>query len=136
MNKLFLLFITILIVLYLFGCSKDDTNPVNPDNPTLTGVWKGAAGLSGIDLVFMDTDLSQSGASVSGSGSIKMVGIQDTFDCSVTGNNSYPNVNLTFKPGGQYQPMTFTGTFVNEDSLSGKLNGSGASNWNTKFARQ
>ncbi len=136
MKKLLLLLSAVIIVLYLFGCSKEDSNPVNPDNPTLTGAWKGAASMSGFDLVFMDTDLSQSGASVSGSGAIKMVGVQDTFDCSVTGNNNYPNVSLTFQPNGQYQPLTFTGAFVNKDSLTGKLNGSGANNWDTKFKRQ
>lgn len=136
MKKLLALFVAMVMVLFVISCSEEESNPVNPSNPTLTGNWKGTSTLLGIGVVFVNADLSQSGTSISGNAKLKQIGIQDTMDCSVSGNNNYPNVSLTFQPSGLYQPLTFTGSFATKDSLSGKLNGSGASNWDMTFVKQ
>jgi hypothetical protein len=136
MKKLLSLLVVVIMFLGVLACSEEESNPVNPNNPTLTDNWTGTATLLGIGVVFVNADLSQSGTSISGNAKLKQLAVQDTMDCSVSGNNNYPNVSLTFQPSGLFQPMTFTGTFVNKDSLSGKLNGSGASNWDMTFVRQ
>jgi hypothetical protein len=135
MKKLLSLLVAVFFVLFALACSEDEENPVNPSNPTLTGNWTGTSTLLGIGVVFVNADLSQSGSSVSGNAKLKQLTVQDTMDCSVSGNNNYPNVSLTFQPSGPFQPMTFTGSFATKDSLSGKLNGSGASNWDMTFVR-
>jgi len=138
MKRILSLLAALLLVLFVLGCSEDEeSNPVNPSNPTVSGSWNGVSKLLGIEVVWVDTDLSQSGNSVSGSAKlVQITAIADTLNCSVSGNNNYPNVSLTFQPSGLYQPMTFTGSFATKDSLSGKLNGSGASNWDMTFVRQ
>jgi len=136
MKKLLSLFVAVVIILFALACSEDEENPVNPSNPTLSGNWTGTSTLLGISVVFVNADLSQSGTSISGNAKLKQIGVQDTMDCSVSGNNNYPNVNLTFQPAGAFQPMTFEGSFATNDSLSGKLNGSGASNWDMTFVKQ
>ena len=132
MKKLLSLLTALLFVLFVFACSEED-NPANPNNPTLTGNWKGKASFMGISVGYLDANLSQSGTSISGNSTIygAMVA-NDTLDCTVSaGNNNYPNVSFTSTapaPGGIYS-LTFTGTFVNSDSLSGtfKDDGSGVS---------
>ena len=132
MKKLISLLTALLFVLFVFACSEED-NPANPNNPTLTGNWKGKASFMGISVGYLDANLSQSGTSISGNSTIygAMVA-NDTLDCTVSaGNNNYPNVSFTSTapaPGGIYS-LTFTRTFVNSDSLSGtfKDDGSGVS---------
>lgn len=122
MKKLLSLLAALLVVLFVSACSEDD-NPANPNNPTLAGSWKGKATLMGIPVGYLDATLSQSGTSISGNSTIygAMVA-NDTLDCTVSaGNNNYPNVSFTSTapaPGGMYS-LTFTGTFVNADSLNG-----------------
>lgn len=133
MKKLLSLLTALLLALFVFACSEDDENPANPNNPTLTGSWKGKATLMGIPVGYLDATLSQSGTSISGNSTIYgAIVANDTLDCTVSaGNNNYPNVSFTSTapaPGGMYS-LTFTGTFVNSDSLSGtfKDDGSGVS---------
>lgn len=133
MKKVLSLLAALVLVLFILGCSEDDENPVNPNNPTMTGSWKGKAILMGIGVGFLDATVSQSGTSISGNSTIygAMVA-NDTLNCTVSaGNNNYPNVSFTSTapaPGGMYS-LTFTGTFINSDSLSGtfKDDGSGVS---------
>jgi len=132
MKKLMSLLAAVLLTLFLMSCSEDESNPVNTNNPSITGSWKGTGTFMGIDVIFMDANFSQSGASISGSSHISgAILVPDTLDCTVSGNNNYPNVSLTSTapaPGGMYS-LTFTGSFVNSDSLSGtfKDDGSGVS---------
>jgi hypothetical protein len=133
MKKLFSLLAAFLLVLFVFACSEDEENPANPNNPTLTGSWKGRATFMGITVGYLDATLSQSGTSVTGTSCIHgAIVSNDTLDCTVSsGNNNYPNVSFTSTtpaPGGMYS-LTYTGAFVNSDSLSGtfKDNGSGVS---------
>lgn len=139
MKKIILVLVLIFTVFYLFGCSKEESNPVTGTNgPSLAGTWQGTAIPTGtIDECRIDANLSQNGSSVSGDGVITMVafGVGVPFNCSIEGSNSYPNITLKFQPSGQIEPMIFTGSFANDDSLSGKLNGSGATNWEMTFVR-
>lgn len=123
MKKLLAFLTVFLLILFAFACSEDE-NPVNPSNPSLTGSWKGTATFMSIAVGYMNANLSQSGTSVTGSSEIygTFVGM-DTINCSVTGSNNYPNVEIKSTapaPGGMYM-LTFTGTFVNKDSLSGSI---------------
>lgn len=124
MKKILSLLAVLLLILFVFACSEED-NPANPNNPTVSGSWKGKATLMGIPVGYLDATLSQSSTSISGNSTIygAMVA-NDTFDCTVSaGNNNYPNVSFTSTapaPGGMYS-LTFAGAFVNADSLSGTL---------------
>jgi hypothetical protein len=125
MKKLLSLLTALLLILFVISCSKDDENPVNPNNPTVSGSWKGKATFMGITVGYLDASLSQSGTSVSGNSTIYgTIVANDTLDCTVSaGNNNYPNVSFTSTapaPGGMYS-LTFTGTFINSDSLSGSI---------------
>jgi hypothetical protein len=125
MKKLLSLLTALLLILFVISCSKDDENPVNPNNPTVSGSWKGKATFMGITVGYLDASLSQSGTSVSGNSTIYgAIVANDTLDCTVSaGNNNYPNVSFTSTApalGGMYS-LTFTGTFINSDSLSGSI---------------
>ena len=52
MKKLLSLLVAIFIFLCVLACSEEESNPVNPSNPTLTGNWKGTSTLLGIGVVF------------------------------------------------------------------------------------
>lgn len=125
MKKFLSLLTALLLILFVLGCSEDEENPVNPSNPTLSGNWKGQATLMGVPVGYLDANLSQSGTSISGSSTIYgVIVLNDTLDCTVSsGNNNYPNVSFTSTapaPGGMYS-LTYTGTFVNSDSLIGSI---------------
>ncbi|MBE0572342.1 MAG: hypothetical protein IH618_12435 [Ignavibacteriaceae bacterium] len=125
MKKILSLLMALLLILFVLGCSEDEENPVNSNNPTVSGSWKGKATLMGIPVGYLDATLSQSGSSVSGSTIIYgTIVANDTLHCTVSsGNNNYPNVSFTSTapaPGGMYS-LTYTGTFVNSDSLSGTI---------------
>jgi hypothetical protein len=126
MKKLISLLVALFLVLFALGCSEDEeSNPVNPSDPSLSGSWMGSGGILVIDM-----NLTQSGTSVSGSGTM-----QNVLACTISGTNNYPNVSLTFSVSGA-QPTTFSGTFAHKDTLSGKLNGSGFTNYDMEFVRQ
>lgn len=125
MKKLISLLSAILLILFFISCSSDDDNPASSNNPTVSGSWKGKATLMGISVGYLDANLSQSGTSISGSSTIHGAMVaNDTLDCTVSsGNNNYPNVSFTSTapaPGGMYS-LTFTGTFISSDSLSGSI---------------
>jgi hypothetical protein len=124
MKKL-LTVLTALLVLFTLACSDDEDNPANPSNPTVSGSWMGKATLMGVTVGYLDATLSQSGTSISGSSTIYgAIVLNDTLDCTVSsGNNNYPNVSFTSTapaPGGIYS-LTYTGTFVGSDSLTGSI---------------
>jgi hypothetical protein len=118
----------ILLLLSLFiGCKKDD--PVSPPpTPSMSGRWSGAA--SGL---IVTLTLSQSGNDVIGSGLIS--GTTTSIAVEVTGTNVYPNVSLTFYATGYY-PMNFTGKFSDNNTIPGKFNGSGFSDFSITLIRQ
>jgi hypothetical protein len=108
-----LLFATVVIM----GCG-DDNGPTTPANPTMDGTWQGVAqGLA----VFV-LELSQSGTTVTGDGTISDATRVD--NVTVDGSNVYPDVTLTISIVG-YNPITFTGSFSDDNTVSGVLNGSG-----------
>ena len=126
MKKLLSLLTVLLLVIFILSCSDDDeSNPVNSNDPSLTGSWNGTGAMLVIAM-----NLSQSGTSISGSGTM-----QGILACTISGSNNYPDVSLTFSVTGA-QPTTFTGVFSQKDTVSGKLNGSGFTNYDMTFVRQ
>jgi hypothetical protein len=119
--KLFrLLFIVFFAAVVIMGCGDDD-NPTTPTNPTLDGTWQGTI-RGGIAVV--SSDLSQSENSVTGTVTVTSVLGEVFGPGTVNGTNTYPNVSLTLSIPG-YQVMTFTGSFSDDNTVSGVLNGSG-----------
>ena len=128
MKNLSLLFIAFLLCfVFLVSCGGDD-NPTQPSNPTLTGAWVGTG--SGF---VINATLSQTGTSVSGNGTMAASGI--SLACTFSGTNVYPNISLTISVLG-FQDSNYTGTFSNDNTHSGKLNGSGFVDVNLTFVRQ
>ena len=126
MKKLISLSVALLLILFVLSCSDDDkSNPVNSNNPSLAGSWNGSGGILTIQM-----NLTQSGTSVSGSGTM-----QGVLACTVSGTNNYPDVSLTFSVTGT-QPTVFSGVFSHQDTVSGQLNGSGFTNYDMVFVRQ
>jgi hypothetical protein len=112
-----LLFATVVIM----GCGDDDS-PTTPANPTMDGTWQGTI-RGGVALYSLE-NLSQSGNNVTGT----VIVISNTGVVfgpgSVSGTNTYPDVSLSLSIPG-YQAMTFTGSFSDDNTVAGVLNGSG-----------
>lgn len=109
-----LLFATVVIM----GCGDDDS-PTTPANPTMDGTWQGTI-MQGF--VLYSLQLSQSGDTVTGNGTASYADQVDTI--TINGTNTYPNVSLTLTTPG-FAPYVFTGSFSDDNTVSGVLNGSG-----------
>lgn len=122
----------LLFSLFLLGCSKDDpvSIPPLPLPPSLSGQWIGnAPGAFTLSL-----SLSEKRTSVSGSGRITdQTGA--FLDGSVSGNNNYPTISLTFYAQG-FQPIKIAGSFTDPATLNTLLNESGFSDFPLLFQRQ
>ena len=124
MKKLSILFI-ILFALLIVGCSEEEeNNPVTANNPSLTGKWTGTG-----DNLTAEVDLVQSGTSITGTGTL-----QGTISCTVTGTNNYPSVDLKFFVNN-VQHTVFSGSFSDDNTVSGKYTNSGFSSYDLKFVR-
>lgn len=125
MHRKILLFFTVLLFALVAGCSKDE--PVTPNYPMMSGSWRGAA--SGITIL---VTMSESGNVINGSG--KFV-TRDTLIITISGSKTYPDITLQIAAAG-YQPSLFRGKFSDDNTVTGKFNGSGFSNFDMIFRRQ
>ena len=124
MKKLSVL-LTVLSILLVFGCSEEEeNNPVIANNPTLTGSWTGTG-----DNLTAEIDLVQNGTSITGTGIM-----QGTIACTVSGSNNYPSVDLKFFVNN-VQHTVFSGSFSDDNTVSGKYTNSGFSSYDLKFVR-
>lgn len=99
-----------LAALLLVGCSEDGTGA---RQPSMTGRWQGTS-----FGVTADATLTQSGADVTGSGTLATP--QGPIPITVTGTNAYPNVSLAIRAPGQ-PDGSFTGSFANDNTVNGSL---------------
>lgn len=119
MRKLF----AILGLAVLAACGGDD-GPTEPVIPVVTGQWTAA-----VDNETLSMTVTSTGQTFSGSGSWGSDAI------GVTGTHAHPNVSMIFT-FSQYQPINFQGTFSDDNTISGALNGSGFNNYAATFRRQ
>lgn len=106
---------SLMIVAVLAACGSDNTGPT----PRFDGVWVGHATDSlNEDFIFTMT-ATEKGSTISGTGVITEVGTDVLDDCTFTGSSTSSAVDLHFPIGPQ--PLSYTGTYVNSDSVSGVL---------------
>jgi hypothetical protein len=100
------------------ACGGDSSGPSHPGH-SVNGVWSGSN--SGITIT--DTLSQNSGRHITGHGSI--ASINGALALTVSGDYvSDSTISLTMSSAG-YQDLNFSGKFIDLDSVSGQLNGSG-----------
>jgi hypothetical protein len=80
----------------------------------------------------MNLTLTETGGNVTGSGTL--AGPGGTVSVTVTGTHSHPSVSLTLSLTG-FNPAVFTGSFTNDNTIPGALNGSGFVNFGITITR-
>jgi hypothetical protein len=110
LNKVLPLFLLSFIVV---ACSDSSGSRT----PSLTGSWGGT--LEGATVNFVATETSNS---ISGNGFISSGEL--SIAITLTGTHAHPNVSLTIQSSG-FEDMSFTGSFVSDDQIAGRVNGSG-----------
>jgi hypothetical protein len=125
MNEKLLVLCTAITLILASGCAKDE--PAAPNHPQMSGSWFGGA--SGIRIL---VTLSERENVINGTG--KFI-TNDTLSVSVAGSKVYPDITLQIAAAG-YQPALFRGKFSDDNTVMGKFNGSGFSNFDMVFRRQ
>ena len=97
---------------------------------TMRGQWSGA----NEGFVLKLTLRESAEGDITGSGSIKTKE-GETIALDVTGSNVYPHVTMTFSSTGYYD-FNFTGEFSDNNTIDGKLNGSGFTDFEITLERQ
>jgi hypothetical protein len=105
-----------MMLVSITGCKKE-SNPVQPPPPSMSGNWAASAG--GYTFTFT---LTENNGAISGMGQQQWA--SGTLAHTITGTHVHPNVTMTFKATG-YQDTNFQGSFTNDNTVAGKLNGSG-----------
>lgn len=101
----------ILTVLAVLGCKSTENS-----GPSVAGSWYGTSGN-----ITLNMTLSQTGQSVSGSGS---VGVDSaTYGVSISGSLLDTTVALTLTAGG-YQPVAYAAV-LSGNTMAGSMSGSG-----------
>ncbi|HWZ61031.1 MAG TPA: hypothetical protein VNW46_18750 [Gemmatimonadaceae bacterium] len=101
------------LAIVLAACGSSDTTHTGPSAFTFTGTWAGTADGDSVTVTAQQTD-----SIVSGTGSAFILG--QSFPITVTGTSAPPNIILTGNlPCAQ--TVTFTGTYVSADSVTGIL---------------
>jgi hypothetical protein len=104
-----------------------------PSAPSMTGTWSGNTSAGGVPFTFSMT-VTAAGQQVSGNGQFMVQG-GGSVVFTVAGNHVHPNVSLTIMATGS-QDAIYTGSFTNNSSISGQLNGSGFVNVGLTLNRQ
>lgn len=115
--------ITALIVLFS-GCS-DTTAPAPP---TMAGSWTGTFESSTITFTAAENDQT-----ISGNGYISNGGQASSL--TISGTHAHPHVALTVQLAG-FQDIAFSGEFVSDTEVSGRLNGSGFNDYQFVLTKQ
>ena len=133
MNTLSRLTQKLVLLIFLSGSLLAySDNPVEPDEPTLTGRWTGQTTIQGVPLS-MDVQLQDNGGSISGAGTMVLV---EPLAITTTGVYNFPSVTLTVR-SNDFDDMSFTGDLgADGNSISGGMRGSGFDNFAFTLRRQ
>lgn len=121
MNRMLMNAATLVLVMALAlpssGCSD---NPVDANEPSITGSWSGFSNVQGTPIT-LSLQMVENGGSVSGNGSISAL---NSVAVSVTGTYNYPALSLTIRSSG-FQDTAFSGTLAaGGNSITGSMSGS------------
>ena len=122
MRKLLPLLLALIIPLTACGDSS------GPSTPSTTGSWTGSTGGATFTLT-----LTEATQNITGSGSL--VGPGASIALTATGTHVHPNVSMIFRAAG-YQDLNYQGSFTNDNTIVGTLNGSGFANTAVTFVRR
>ena len=119
----------ILMVLMSAGCGEASTGD---SGPSMTGDWSGGTVPGPGVFLHMDLALTDDDGSLIGTGLVNGTGV----NCSVTASGTRDNDEFTVSMGCPgYAGWSFTGTATNQ-SLNGRLNGTGFVNQVFQMIRQ
>ena len=110
----------------LAACGDSSTEP---RTPSASGTWTGVVNGGTFTLTLAE----QNGGTLTGAGSLQ--GSGGAVSVTVTGTHVHPSISLTIKSTG-FEDLNYTGQFVNDNAISGNLNGSGFNNETLTLMRQ
>jgi hypothetical protein len=111
------------------GCQSSS----GPSNPRLTGTFSGSSPCCGGGTMTLTMSLTQTGTTVSGSGTWTTP--NTTQAMTIAGTMNFPNLSLTLTTPG-FNPMVITGTLNQAgNQISGAINGSGFNNAAITFSK-
>lgn len=116
-----------LLLILFAACSGD--SPSAPATPSINGTWNGTGAGVTVNMVLT----SAGTGTVSGNGTIGAG--SSSIPITITGTHAHPGVALTGKATG-FQDMIFQGSFTDNNTIMGTLNGSGFSNFALTLKRQ
>lgn len=113
----------------LIACSD---NPVEADDPSITGRWSGQTTIQGTPLS-MDVQLMENNGSISGAGTMVLV---DPLAITVTGVYNFPSMTMTVR-SNDFDDMSFSGDLgADGNTINGSMRGSGFDNFGFSLRRQ
>lgn len=110
----------------LAACGDSSTGP---KTPSASGTWTGVMTVGTVTLTLVEQD----GGTITGAGNLQ--GSGGAVSVTVTGTHVHPSITLTMQSTG-FKDMNYTGQFVNDNAISGNLNGSGFNNETLTLMRQ
>ncbi|HWP36031.1 MAG TPA: hypothetical protein VNL18_00615 [Gemmatimonadales bacterium] len=110
----------------LAGCGDSSSEP---RTPSASGTWTGAVGSATFTLTLAE----QRGGTITGAGSARATG--GAVSLTVTGTHVHPSISLTLRSTG-FEDLNYTGQFINDNTISGSLNGSGFTGETLTLVRQ
>ena len=119
------------LTLALFGCGGDSGASGPSDESLAQGSWSGTLSGGAIE-GDLEWGLEDSGGEISGNGSLST--LVRTAPLTIAGTFTPPSLTLTIQSEG-FEDFTFSGT-VSEESMKGRLNGSGFNNRTVTLDRQ
>jgi hypothetical protein len=125
-------FLCLIVLLCLVSSCND--GPTGPRTPSATGTWVGTRPATGFTLVvtFMLSE-GEAGA-ITGTG--LATGPRTSNLTILGGDHTHPTIVFTFDFGPGFDPATFTGTFTDDDTIAGELDGSGFVDFALTLMRQ
>ncbi|HEX6589240.1 MAG TPA: hypothetical protein VF039_09465 [Longimicrobiales bacterium] len=108
-------FTGLLVVFALAACGDDSSEPRIPE---FDGRWEGD--IQGVNFTVIATENDD--GDINGTGTFSGPG--GSLALSIDGVHSHPDVSFTASAAG-YEDMNFSGEFDGDDTVEGRLNGSG-----------
>ena len=119
----------LVLMLSTAACSE---NPVEDEDPSLTGRWSGQTTIGGTPLS-MEIQMQENNGSVNATGNMVFV---EPLAITATGVYNFPSLSLTVRSSG-FADMSFAGELgADGNSISGSMRGSGFDNFAITLRRQ
>lgn len=129
LRPLYTLALLVILSGTLVACSD---NPVEADDPMITGRWAGQTTIQGTPLS-MDIQLQENNGTINGAGTMVLV---DPLAITVTGVYNFPSMTMTVR-SNDFEDMSFSGDLgADGNTINGSMRGSGFDNFAFSLRRQ